>query len=599
MKFKVTKFRVISIHIIIMAFELFSFLFFCSQESYGFSAPKLHLSTSAAPVAPQPAFSASLPAPTLTLSQQPPPKTLPAQPSLKNTSVVDALRKPEYGQFLKGTKSPGKSQDIVDLTNSDDENVPAPKMSSSLKPLPQFAPSAGSWSCEECFVSNKASDVKCVACGASKPGDKKSTLKTGGLTGGLCGPSLSLSAQVPKSKSSVFPALTTPASDSWTCDTCLVPNKAQDVKCVACSTAKPGVEPSNSAAGLSTGLSLSSTGGLKLSGGITLGGGDMSNTGGTEVSSSGGFKLGRAGLSSSGGGLKLGGTGVSSSGGGLKLGGAGVSSSGGGLKLGGAGVSLGGVTGSGEGFKLEAGISLGGNQLKPLSSSLSSKDSWSCGTCMVVNKGDASTCVACSASKSDQSSTNPPSMTSGAFRLGGASLSAPKTSTSSTSSPSTDKSDSTAAQWTCNTCWVSNKADASVCVACSASKPDAEKKDGSETGLQFGSTGGLKLGAVVTLGSLPGASSSLTPSLTTASTGGASGKDTLLSQSTSKPTFQFGTSSTAPMSVPKLTGPLFPDNKQLVASPLTGIKLGGDGGPQTVSNPLAGIKLGTVAFGRL
>uniref|UniRef100_A0A4W5KU89 Nuclear pore complex protein Nup153 n=1 Tax=Hucho hucho TaxID=62062 RepID=A0A4W5KU89_9TELE len=37
-----------------------------------------------------------------------------------------------------------------------------------------------------------------------------------------------------------FGALFTKSPGSWDCDTCLVQNKPQAVKCVACETAKPG-----------------------------------------------------------------------------------------------------------------------------------------------------------------------------------------------------------------------------------------------------------------------------------------------------------------------------------------------------------------------
>ena len=603
--------------------------------SFGFSIPKPHLSTSTATAPPQLTSLTTLPKPIINFGQRPPLKPSPNPPPLKNMSVTDALKKPEYNQFLKSTSPHGtsaKAPDVVDLTESDDEDTPSTAQKQpSLKPLPQFAPSAGSWSCEVCFVSNKVSDLKCVACNADKPGGKSApksgVLQLGSSSGlKLGGPGLKLptataskpfpqlgppagswecttcfvtnkssdnkcvacSASKPsssssllageaKSRSSIFPALA-PPSDSWTCDTCLVPNKAQDVKCVACSTAKPGATQGKDTVP-GTGLSLSSTGGLKLGGGISLGRGQTLGT-----------RSALDGTLSSGSGFKLGGD----------------VSLGTGLKLG-TGTSFGGGQTSSDdsGFKLGSGVSLGSSQLQPLPSlalTKESKDSWSCDTCLVVNKPDASSCIACTAPKPGnvQASTTLTLGTSGGFKLGGA-LSAPKPKPSTDSSQPAPSSDtgvsvSKSAQWTCSTCWVPNKAEASMCVACGESKPGdkstAEKKNGTTPGLQLGSVGdGFKLGAGNLMAPLSAAAgvSSLTPIIT--STTEASGKD---GTAAPKPSIQFGVPSTSTSGF-KLGGPLFPDNKQATDSPLSGIKLGGSS--QTASNPLSGIKLGTGSFG--
>lgn len=36
----------------------------------------------------------------------------------------------------------------------------------------KFKKPEGDWDCDACFLSNKAADVKCVACQATKPGAK-------------------------------------------------------------------------------------------------------------------------------------------------------------------------------------------------------------------------------------------------------------------------------------------------------------------------------------------------------------------------------------------------------------------------------------------
>nr|XP_055075224.1 nuclear pore complex protein Nup153-like isoform X2 [Misgurnus anguillicaudatus] len=114
---------------------------------------------------------------------------------------------------------------------------------SSLSPFP-----AGSWDCDTCMVRNKPDVFKCLDCDTDKPetGVKSSmTLLT------LPEVSSGLSAA-----SSSSPTTTTTTSTgtgllgfrdkfmkpegSWDCDVCIVRNKAQDVKCVACQNPKPG-----------------------------------------------------------------------------------------------------------------------------------------------------------------------------------------------------------------------------------------------------------------------------------------------------------------------------------------------------------------------
>lgn len=86
---------------------------------------------------------------------------------------------------------------------------------------------------------NKSDAVKCVACETAKPGT--------GLK-----PSLTLPSAFSAVKTQSTP--TAPATTgligfgdsfkkpegAWDCETCLVQNKAEDTKCVACSSAKPG-----------------------------------------------------------------------------------------------------------------------------------------------------------------------------------------------------------------------------------------------------------------------------------------------------------------------------------------------------------------------
>uniref|UniRef100_A0A1A7YYU8 Nuclear pore complex protein Nup153 n=1 Tax=Iconisemion striatum TaxID=60296 RepID=A0A1A7YYU8_9TELE len=148
----------------------------------------------------------------------------------------------------------------------------------------RFKKPEGSWECQTCWVQNKVEDTKCVACKGAKPG---------------------ASAEAASSTSSApvfgFGDKFKKPEGSWDCDVCLVQNKAADVQCVACQTAKPGakVEPKalGSSAGGTTGTSIfgsSTSGGVKfgtsdstsVSGGFKFGSSESSST------SSGGFKFG-------------------------------------------------------------------------------------------------------------------------------------------------------------------------------------------------------------------------------------------------------------------------------------------------------------------
>ena len=91
--------------------------------------------------------------------------------------------------------------------------------------LKKFAPLPGSWTCDTCLVSNKATDVKCIACQSSKPSTGKPAPK-----------------KLPASSNELMKKFALPAG-SWSCDTCMLNNDASKTKCVACETPKPSVKP--------------------------------------------------------------------------------------------------------------------------------------------------------------------------------------------------------------------------------------------------------------------------------------------------------------------------------------------------------------------
>uniref|UniRef100_UPI0037E99619 nuclear pore complex protein Nup153 isoform X2 n=1 Tax=Semicossyphus pulcher TaxID=241346 RepID=UPI0037E99619 len=217
-----------------------------------------------------------------------------------------------------------------------------------------FSKPAGTWDCDTCLVSNKPDAVKCVACETAKPGTglkpsltlpsafsavKTVSTPTAPVSTGFTGfgdkfkkpegawecdtccvqnkaedtkcvacmsakPGASAAASSSASSAPVFglgDAFKKPEG-SWDCDVCLLQNKAADVQCVACQAVKPGAKVEPKAFGSSAGTSGSFTFGSSTSGGVKFGTSDS-----TSGSGSGGFKFGGSlSESSSSGGFKFG-----------------------------------------------------------------------------------------------------------------------------------------------------------------------------------------------------------------------------------------------------------------------------------------------------
>nr|XP_033950222.1 nuclear pore complex protein Nup153 isoform X2 [Pseudochaenichthys georgianus] len=150
----------------------------------------------------------------------------------------------------------------------------------------KFKKAEGAWECDTCMVENKAEDTKCVACSSAKPGASAAAS--------------SLASSAPLIG---FGDVFKKPEGAWECDVCLVQNKAADVQCVACQTAKPGAIVEPKAFGSSFG---SSAGGTS---GTTSGGFKFGTTDSTLGSGAAGFKFGGSlteSSSSSSGGFKFG-----------------------------------------------------------------------------------------------------------------------------------------------------------------------------------------------------------------------------------------------------------------------------------------------------
>ncbi|XP_069814073.1 nuclear pore complex protein Nup153 isoform X2 [Dendropsophus ebraccatus] len=98
----------------------------------------------------------------------------------------------------------------------------------------------GSWECDVCLVQNKAEDTKCIACTSPKPGTSAP---------------VNSSAPAPQNQLGLLDQFRK-AAGTWDCDVCLVNNKAEAVKCIACQSAKPGSKAELTGFGTSSGSTL-------------------------------------------------------------------------------------------------------------------------------------------------------------------------------------------------------------------------------------------------------------------------------------------------------------------------------------------------------
>lgn len=104
----------------------------------------------------------------------------------------------------------------------------------------KFKPVSGTWDCDTCLVQNKPEVTKCVACETPKPGT--------GVKPALVFPAVAENATTVSSSSNYtdvtvnlgFGDKFKKPKGAWDCSVCLVSNKAEDSKCVACQSDKPG-----------------------------------------------------------------------------------------------------------------------------------------------------------------------------------------------------------------------------------------------------------------------------------------------------------------------------------------------------------------------
>ncbi|XP_053719897.1 nuclear pore complex protein Nup153 [Synchiropus splendidus] len=297
--------------------------------------------------------------------------------TLKQGSVLDVLKSPGFSSSLSQTSTSSLNAHLATSPSSTPSftstTASSLSTSSGFGNLNFKAP--GGWSCNNCLVQNKPLDTKCVCCKATNPKCSDSTANASDGVGTV--------SSIPNGTSNTFGIIFSKPTGTWDCDTCLVQNKPDAVKCVACETAKPG-----------TGLKPSFT------------------------------------LPSAFSAVKT-----------ASLPTAPVSP-----------ISTMTIPAASTALAPTSSVSLDlGDKFKK------AEGSWECDTCMIVNKAEDKKCVACSSVKPGASAaaTTGPSLSSTTAPVFGFG----------------DKFKKSEGSWECDTCMVTNQADASKCVACSAAKP--------------------------------------------------------------------------------------------------------------------------------
>ncbi|NWS83425.1 NU153 protein, partial [Toxostoma redivivum] len=149
---------------------------------------------------------------------------------LKQGSVLDILKSPG---FMSG-KSPSCSS-AQPVTSTVVYTRPAISSFSASKDTSKQASSFWQSDTQDPCLQNKTTDSKCVTCEAAKVSTVESAKQTISVS-----PCVSSKTTVSTAGTLGFEDKFKPAPNTWDCDTCLVQNKPEATKCIACDTPKPG-----------------------------------------------------------------------------------------------------------------------------------------------------------------------------------------------------------------------------------------------------------------------------------------------------------------------------------------------------------------------
>lgn len=117
---------------------------------------------------------------------------------------------------------------------------------SPLKGFEGYKKPVDTWECKECFVRNKNSTDTCVACSTSRSGKTQNPVNTLAATpAAFTFSSSGNKTDLTKTTTNFVPIVNSikKPPGQWECNTCLVQNKVDVTSCVACNASKPGSAP--------------------------------------------------------------------------------------------------------------------------------------------------------------------------------------------------------------------------------------------------------------------------------------------------------------------------------------------------------------------
>ncbi|KAI4501797.1 hypothetical protein M0802_003132 [Mischocyttarus mexicanus] len=153
--------------------------------------------------------------------------TCPCCKASKPNYLKDAKEKRDKERREKEEREKENSKNIqtnasIQAINTTSSNT---LQSSNFEIMDKLKPSKDSWECPTCMVRNSDSVTICPCCNTTKPNANN------GQTD-----------EMQKLPANGFGNKFKKPEGSWSCDTCLVQNKAESVECVSCSSLKPGSE---------------------------------------------------------------------------------------------------------------------------------------------------------------------------------------------------------------------------------------------------------------------------------------------------------------------------------------------------------------------
>ncbi|NXP50861.1 NU153 protein, partial [Heliornis fulica] len=149
---------------------------------------------------------------------------------LKEGSVLDILKSPGFTSVKTHTSTSAQP-----VTSTEVYTRPAIGSFSASKDTSKQAPSAGPSDTHDPCLQNKTTDDKCVTCQAAEVSTVESTKQTVSSS-----QSVASKAATPTAGTLGFEDIFKTPPNTWDCDTCLVQNKPEATKCIACETPKPG-----------------------------------------------------------------------------------------------------------------------------------------------------------------------------------------------------------------------------------------------------------------------------------------------------------------------------------------------------------------------